>query len=283
MPTTKKTTKKVRRTTQAKATEVKTNKDVAELNVERMKLSQLKPHPRNPRKHPAKGSPEWEVLRKSLEYDYFDPLVWNKRNGMLVSGHLRRKVFTEIGVKSADVVVVDYDETTHLARMIAANKPIGSDDLVKLGEIFGELGAIEEFDLSLAGFTADELAMLEEEKEESDAAEGAYGSGEIERTASFVASMIEQIENPTHPVAPKQVWSMGKHTLICCDPVTEHHLFTPYLKKGTVLFICPDPLLFLDFFQDHHTIIAVQPDEVLAGYMLSGFIKAFGEKEVKKL
>lgn len=128
-------------------------RDVAELNIERKKLSDLKPHPRNPRKHPKPGSAEWEVLKKSLEHDYFDPLVWNSRNGLLVSGHLRRKVMTQMGIKSADVVVVDYDENTHLARLLAANKGIGEDDQGPLSHILGELGAIEDFDLSLTGYS----------------------------------------------------------------------------------------------------------------------------------
>jgi hypothetical protein len=292
MPATKKTAKKVRRSSEAKtpAPEPKANKDVAELNVERMKLTQLKPHPKNPRKHPTKGSPEWEVLRKSLEHDYFDPLVWNRRNGMLVSGHLRRKVFTEMGVKQADVVVVDYDEPTHLARMIAANKSIGSDDLVRLGEIMGELGTITEFDLSLSGFTLDEIKELTE----GDTATEGSEKGEIQRGPEFMSALLKNIAAPTHEMKRGDVWKLkGRHHLVCCDPVVEHFKYTPLLegkntskkpnRPGKLLFIAPDPLLFTDYYQDGETIIAVQPDETLASYMLSVFIEAFGEKAAQKL
>jgi len=70
----------------------------------------MKPHPRNPREHPKPGSPVWRVLKKSVEHDYFDPILWNERNGCLVSGHFRRKVMESIGIVEIDVSVVDHDE-----------------------------------------------------------------------------------------------------------------------------------------------------------------------------
>jgi len=113
---------------------------VAGLQIERIALGEMKPHPKNPRKHPRPGSPAWEVLRKSLDRDYFDPLVLNRRNGMLVSGHLRHRVMVEMGFTHADVSVVDYDEPLHLARLIAANNPLGEFLKEALEAIAGEIG-----------------------------------------------------------------------------------------------------------------------------------------------
>lgn len=131
----------------------------ASLTIKRMALRDLRPHPRNPRTHPLKGSPEWDVLRKSLESDYFDPIVWNKRNGLLVSGHLRTKVLLDAGFTHADVSVVEYDESTHIARMIAANKLQGDDDLPALKDLLLELdtGA---FDMSLCGYDEAEIEKM---------------------------------------------------------------------------------------------------------------------------
>ena len=131
----------------------------AKLTVESLKLADLKPHPANPRVHPSPGSPEWEGLKRSLASDYFDPIVFNRRHGLLVSGHLRTKVLLESGYKTADCVVVDYDEPTHIARMIAANKSIGKDDAAALKDLLQELdtGAT---DMSLTGFTEAEIETL---------------------------------------------------------------------------------------------------------------------------
>lgn len=134
---------------------------VASLRVERMLLSEMNPHPRNDeiRKHPKQGSPKWIVLVKSLEHDYFDPIVYNERNGFLVSGHLRMKVMKAEGYTHADTVVVDYDEPTHMARMIAANRAVGKDDSEGLRTFFAEL-ELASMSLDLTGYDFSGLKNL---------------------------------------------------------------------------------------------------------------------------
>lgn len=67
----------------------KQTQKIASLTMARMSLADLKPHPRNPRRHPAPGSPAWNTLRRSLQNAYWDPIIWNRRNGCMVGGHLR--------------------------------------------------------------------------------------------------------------------------------------------------------------------------------------------------
>lgn len=93
----------------------------------------------------------WLVMQKSLELDYFDPVVWNKRNGFLVSGHLRIKVLLEMGFTHVDVVVVDYDETLHYARMIAANRFLGDWEEEILAALAKEIEG-SGLDAALAGY-----------------------------------------------------------------------------------------------------------------------------------
>lgn len=131
---------------------------LADFNTRVLGIELLLPHPRNPRKHPAKGTPEYETLVTSLTYDYFDPIVWNVRNGMLVGGHLRAKVLLDMGVTQVRVIVVDYDEPTHIARMMAANKSIGQNDDKVLSELLGELEGMSDFETGLTGFTGKEIA-----------------------------------------------------------------------------------------------------------------------------
>jgi hypothetical protein len=134
---------------------------VATVNVERKPIEQLLDHPRNEdiRKHPEPGSPKWEALKKSLSNDYFDPIVWNQRNGMLVSGHLRKKLLNSMGYTHVDVSVVDYDENTHIARLFAANRWMGDEDPGGQRELLRELGTDPDFDFGVAGFTEDELSL----------------------------------------------------------------------------------------------------------------------------
>jgi len=131
----------------------------AALVVKTMPLSALKPHPRNPRVHPEPGTPAWDVLKASLAHDYFDSIVWNQRNGMLVSGHLRTKVLRESGFTSADCVVVDYDESTHIARMLAANKLQGEDDMAAIKDLLQEIDT-GGMDMALTGFDEKQIENL---------------------------------------------------------------------------------------------------------------------------
>ena len=150
------------------------------LDVKRMSLLDLDDHPRNEevRKHPEPGTPRWDTLKKSLEHDYFDPIVWNVRNGQLVSGHLRKKVMLQEGLYThAMVVVVDYDEPTHLARLLAANRGMGTTDLQGQATFLAELKSIgEDFDIGLSGFSLEETDCLLDDPT-TFGAEGNYQGG----------------------------------------------------------------------------------------------------------
>ncbi len=131
----------------------------ATVEIKRIAIDRLKPHPRNPRIHPEPGTPEWDALRASILNTYFDPVVWNKRNGLLVSGHLRLKILRSEGYTHVDASVVDFDEPTHLACMLAANKQQGRDDGVSVLTIIKDV-ELTHLDVGLTGFTAGEIGEL---------------------------------------------------------------------------------------------------------------------------
>lgn len=135
---------------------------VASLEVRRLPIDELRPHPRNTeiRKHPEKGSARWNVLAESIRHDYFDPVVFNLRNGFLVSGHLRTKVLADLGYSHVDAIIKSYDEPTHLARMMAANRLIGEDDVEGQKALLIDLRSVEGFDFALAGLTTLELDKI---------------------------------------------------------------------------------------------------------------------------
>ena len=178
---------------------------VAVLRVERMELAALKPHPRNPRVHPKENSPAWDALRRSLERDYFDPLVVNVRNGMLVSGHLRHKVLIASGFTAADVSVVDYDDATHVARMIAANQLLGEWEQEILAGLAGEI-AKAGLDAGLAAMTEKEMAALIEGPEVQDDTEEA---AELVSQAEVIAEQWK--------VQPGDLYSAGGQRVLCGD------------------------------------------------------------------
>lgn len=172
---------------------------VAAVVVERLPLDQLKPHPRNPRIHPEQGTEEWEKLRASLADAYFDPIVWNRANGLLVSGHLRRKILQADGFTHADVVVVEWDEHRHLARMIAANQSAGKDDRGELAVILEELH-VAGFDLALTGLEDVDLAKLLPSAPEAE------------------PSMPVETTEAESPITQRgDIYLLGSHRLMCGD------------------------------------------------------------------
>jgi DNA modification methylase len=198
------------------------------INICRMPLAELVPHEMNPRKHPEKGDPQWEVLRKSLDHDYFDPIVWNLTNKKLVSGHLRKKILEDAGFTHADVSVVEYDEKTHLARMIAANKLQGEDDYFKLKELFIEIDD-GGFDMSLTGYTdiqIEDLVVGETEPAELKDVDPRFDEAE-KLKASWNTKR-------------GQLWQLGNHRIICADS-TEKKSVAQLLGADSPHLMVTDP------------------------------------------
>lgn len=176
---------------------------LADFATEVWSLQDLKPHPENPRKHPKVGSPKWEALKQSLQHDYFDPIVVNRRNGILVSGHMRREVLISLGESLARVVVKDYDEATHRARMIAANTLIGEWEETMLAKLAGEL--------EQAGVEAGLLGLTEKELMAMLPAPETVDDSELEAELLTKAEQLQE----KWKVAEGELYQIGAHRLLC--------------------------------------------------------------------
>lgn len=179
---------------------------IASLNVKRRRLADLKPHPQNPRTHPEEGSPAWEVLKRSLDFDYFDGLILNERNGYLVAGHFRLKVMLTMGFIEADVIIVDYDDKVHHARMSAANVLLGEFDELILASLAKEIDEAG-LDSAIAGLTEKAMLALLECPEVGD---------DTEQTEELVskADLLQQ----KWKVALGDLYEIGGlHRLLCGD------------------------------------------------------------------
>lgn len=170
-----------------------------------MPLAEIKPHPRNPRKHPDPGSEEWEIVKKSLDACYFEPLVVNLRNGMLVSGHLRWKVMLDMGIHDAHVSVIDCDEQVHYALMVHANRHQGEFDPEILAALLAEI-EVAGIDDALAGFDHEAMMALIRPPEPED---------DTEQTEELLskADLLQQ----KWLVQPGDLYQIGSHRLLCGD------------------------------------------------------------------
>lgn len=148
----------------------------------RMKIEDLNPNPRNPRKVTDE---RLNILKKSLEqYGDLSGLVYNRKTKRIVSGHQRTRVLprgtdvtinkkfdepTDKGTVALGHVKingelipyreVEWDEPTETAAMIAANKPAGEWDMLVLPDLINELDSLN-IDMELTGFDMKEIEEM---------------------------------------------------------------------------------------------------------------------------
>jgi len=121
-------------------------------------LKDLRPAEYNPRVQLKPGDHEFESLRLSIEeFGLVDPLIIN-RDGVIIGGHQRFAVLTDMGATYADCVVLNIDADREKALNVALNKIEGAWDVVKLDAILKEL--IDDGLEAMTGFTENELKHI---------------------------------------------------------------------------------------------------------------------------
>lgn len=128
------------------------------MRIEKMKLSDLKPAPYNPRIELKPGMTEYENLKNSLlEFGFVDPPIFNQQTGCLVGGHQRVAVAIDLGFKEVETSIVDFPLKKEKILNIALNNLEGSWDEEKLTVLLEDL---ESDELLLTGFSQSELDDL---------------------------------------------------------------------------------------------------------------------------
>lgn len=170
-------------------------------------IESLIPADYNPRKDLTPSDPEYQRLKRSVEeFGYVEPVIYNKRTGVVVGGHQRLKVLKELGFKEIDCVEIDIDEVKEKALNVALNKISGSWDDIKLKELLTELTDLD-YDVELTGFTVSELESLEviEPPKPKDVVEDDY----------------DPLQEVPKRVSDGDLWRLGEHLLYCGDSTQE--------------------------------------------------------------
>lgn len=174
------------------------------MDIQKMKITELKAADYNPRKHLQPGDPEYEKLKRSLtEYGYVEPVIWNRQTGNVVGGHQRLTVLRDMGETEVDVVVVDLDMTREKALNVALNKISGDWDLPKLSDLLKDIGE-QGIDVTLTGFDVPEIEKLFQ----------SMMDGEAAKEDNF--DVDAELQKPS--VTKKgDLWLLGRHRLLCGD------------------------------------------------------------------
>ncbi len=129
------------------------------MNIQTMRLTDIKPADYNPRKQLKPGDPQYQKLENSLKaFGYVEPIIWNKQTGQLVGGHQRLTVLLDMGKTEAEVVVVDLPQHEEKQLNLLLNRAKGRWDNDKLADLLSELDKAGDIDLT--GFDEWELQGL---------------------------------------------------------------------------------------------------------------------------
>ena len=173
------------------------------MNIEIKNTADLLPADYNPRKDLKPGDEEYEKLKRSLEtFGYVEPVIWNKTTGRVVGGHQRLKVLMDMGMTEIHCVVVELSEEKEKALNVALNKISGEWDNNKLALLIADLQG-EDFDVSLTGFEPAEIDALFKDTLKDGIKEDNF-------------NVEEELKKPVI-TKPGDVWTLGRHRLICGD------------------------------------------------------------------
>lgn len=189
-------------------------------------LSKLVPYVNNARTH----SPEQLTkLRSSLrEFGFINPVIID-RGFNVIAGHGRIAAAKEEGITEVPCVFVDYlTEAQKKAYILADNRmalDAGWDEELLRIEIESLQGA--DFDVSLTGFGADEIADLFAGDGEKDVKDDDFDLSAALEKAAFVER--------------GDIWTVGRHRLVCGDATSAEDVAALMDGKKANLIVTDPP------------------------------------------
>lgn len=168
--------------------------------IEMISTTQLVPFAKNSRTHSDEQVAQ--VAASIKEFGFTNPILVDDEN-VIIAGHGRLLAAQRLGLDDVPCIRLSHlDETQRRAYVIADNKlalNAGWDNEL-LGLELGDLKSLE-YDVSLTGFTDEELAALV-----------------IKEIPEGLTDPDDVPEVPEAPVTrPGDVWLLGKHRLLCGD------------------------------------------------------------------
>lgn len=226
------------------------------MNIEQISVEKLLPAKYNPRKDLQPGDPEFEKLKRSItEFGYVEPIIWNKRTGVVIGGHQRLKVLQHLGYTEVDCVVLDIDEQKEKALNVALNKISGAWDVPLLTALLRDLDE-SGFDATLTGFDVSEMSELFDDQ--SEIVEDDPPEAAPEGTEPF-----SQLGDR---------WLLGRHVLYCGDSTEKKDIAALMDGKQAYLVVTDPPY---NVAYEGSNGLTIQNDDMPEEQFLAFLIAAF--------
>jgi DNA modification methylase len=176
------------------------------LVIEQVAIDELRPDPANPRQI---SEDQLEALTRSLrEYGFVQPVLARREDRTVTGGHQRLLAARRLGYKTVPVTWLDL--TLEQARVLnlALNKISGDWDQELLARLLSDLKPIEDIDLSLSGFSGDELNKLLKSLEHRE---------KRERVEAFDLAAALEAARAARRAQRGEIWALGDHRIMCGD------------------------------------------------------------------
>jgi DNA modification methylase len=216
-------------------------------------IGRLTPYARNARTHsPAQIA---QIAASIVEFGFTSPILVDSNAG-IIAGHGRLLAARRLGLEEVPVIVLDHlSETQKRAYILADNKlaeQAGWDEDALKAEL-KELQSAD-FDVSIAGFTDDELRVLLAESAPEPEAQSEAGTDEV-------------AEAPAEPVTrPGDIWRIGPHRLICGDCRDYGTVARLFEGKRAHVVITSPPYATQREYDPASGFIPVAPEDYVAWY-----------------
>ncbi len=205
------------------------------LTIVEIAIDALKPDPANPRKI---SDQQLEVLTRAIpESGFIEPIVVRAEDNMIVGGHQRVRAARRLGYRTLPAVMVDLPIEKARLLNVTLNKAGGEFDTELLAPLLADLAPVEDIDLSLSGFSDDELKKLLKNLDARD---------KKERIESFDLEAALDVARAAPRAQRGQIWELGDHRLMCgdsTDPTDVDRLFAD--EKASLL--ASDPPYLVDY------------------------------------
>lgn len=196
------------------------------MQIVQMKIDELTPHPKNPRKHP-------EEMMKKLEesiyqFGFNNPILISKDN-MIIAGHARVLAAQRLGMDEVPAIVLPLDGAKADAYLILDNKlcEMSQWDAELLLDMIDTIDA-SGLDFKDVFFDAAEIDDLFNQIHTKDIVDDNFD----------VEQQLEDIVDPITQYG--DIWRLGRHVLICGDS-TELDTYDRLMGDERAVLVVTDP------------------------------------------
>ena len=198
--------------------------ELSHLAIQIWPIGELIPFDRNARTH----APEQvtQVVKSIREFGWTNPILVGSDH-VIIAGHARLEAARVLEMTEVPVIVLPHLTEVQRRALVIADNQISANAGWNQEILREELQGLdaEDFDLSLLGFSEDELAALE------DSGEVEVGQTDADATPEAQVELVSR---------PGDIWILGQHRLLCGDS-TQIEAVEKVLAGGLADMVFTDP------------------------------------------